>query len=80
MHTATLTAKGQLVLPAPLCRRHGLKAGSRVFLEDRPDGILVRPDTGGRLSNHVPPMKHIRRTPAEIRLGNTFGSTLEDPA
>ncbi len=81
MHTATLTSKCQLVLPAPLRRIHGLKPRGRVVIEDRPDGILVRPaaNTGEGLPEYVPPMKNIRRTPAEIRLGNTFGHTFGDP-
>jgi bifunctional DNA-binding transcriptional regulator/antitoxin component of YhaV-PrlF toxin-antitoxin module len=79
MHTATLTAKCQLVLPAPLRRVHGLKARARVVFEDRPEGILVRPASSDGLPEYVPPMKNIRRTPAEIELGNSFGHTFGDP-
>jgi AbrB family looped-hinge helix DNA binding protein len=81
MHTATLTTKCQVVLPAPLRRLHGLKARGRVVIENRADGILVRPASGESLPEYVPPFAPgtLRRTAAEIHLGNTFGHTLGDP-
>lgn len=39
----TVTSKGQLVIPAELRRKHGIKSGTRVRFEERDGGILVRP-------------------------------------
>ena len=39
----TLSSKGQLVLPAPVRRRLRLKARAKLELEERDDGIFLRP-------------------------------------
>ncbi|MDD2762761.1 MAG: AbrB/MazE/SpoVT family DNA-binding domain-containing protein [Opitutaceae bacterium] len=39
----TLSSKGQLVLPAPVRRRLRLQARSKVELEEREDGVFIRP-------------------------------------
>jgi AbrB family looped-hinge helix DNA binding protein len=41
MSTATITASGQLTLPAELRRRLGLLAGTQVELIEQPDGIKL---------------------------------------
>ncbi len=38
-----VTSKGQLVIPAELRRKHGIKSGTRVSFEDTPRGVLVHP-------------------------------------
>ena len=43
MKTATLSVKGQIVVPAKLRKRLGLKKGSRVVIIEEPDGFSVRP-------------------------------------
>ena len=44
--STTFTAKGQLVIPAELRRKHGIKAGTRVrFLEDQFGRIILAPLT-----------------------------------
>ena len=44
--SATVTSKGQLVVPAELRRRHGIEAGTRVrFLEDQFGRIVLQPIT-----------------------------------
>ena len=44
--SATFTSKGQLVIPAELRRKHGIKAGTRVaFLEDQLGRIVLQPIT-----------------------------------
>jgi AbrB family looped-hinge helix DNA binding protein len=40
---ATLSSKGQLVLPAPMRRLLGLRARSKVLIEERDGGIFIRP-------------------------------------
>ena len=39
----TLSSKGQIVLPAPMRRVLGLKAKSKVLVEERDGGIFIRP-------------------------------------
>jgi AbrB family looped-hinge helix DNA binding protein len=39
----TLSSKGQIVLPAPMRRVLGLKAKSRVSIEERDGGIFIQP-------------------------------------
>jgi AbrB family looped-hinge helix DNA binding protein len=39
----TLSSKGQIVLPAPMRRLLGLKARSKVLIEERDGGIFIRP-------------------------------------
>ena len=39
----TLSTNGQLVLPAPMRRRLRLRARSMVEVEERDDGIFIRP-------------------------------------
>ncbi len=43
--TSVVTTKGQLVIPAPMRRRHGIKRGTRVCLIEEGDKIVLRPLT-----------------------------------
>lgn len=53
---ATVSAKGQLVIPAPMRRRLRLKAHSKVEIEERPGGLFIRPsDATGSVT---PPIKY----------------------
>lgn len=38
----TITRRGGLPLPRTLRKRFGLRAGSRVFIEEKPEGLLLR--------------------------------------
>lgn len=40
---ATVSSKGQIVLPAPLRRALGLRAKSKILIEEREGGIFIRP-------------------------------------
>jgi len=42
---ATVTSKGQLVIPVELRRRHHIRRGTRVQFQDVEAGILIRPVT-----------------------------------
>ena len=42
MTATTLSSKGQLVLPKALRDRKGWHAGTRLVVEERPDGLLLR--------------------------------------
>jgi AbrB family looped-hinge helix DNA binding protein len=43
MITAQVSDKGQITIPAAVRRKLGLKAKSRVQIEAREDGILIKP-------------------------------------
>jgi AbrB family looped-hinge helix DNA binding protein len=45
MVTATVTSKGQIVIPAKIRRRHGIKAGVRFRITERGDKIVLQPLT-----------------------------------
>jgi len=40
MEESTMTSKGQIVVPAKLRRRYGLKPGTKVYFIERDDEIL----------------------------------------
>jgi len=42
-HTTTLSSKGQVILPKAVREARRLKSGERFTVEDRPEGILLRP-------------------------------------
>ena len=45
MEESTITSKGQIVVPARLRRRYGLKPGTKVYFIERNDEILFQPQT-----------------------------------
>ena len=45
MEEATMTSKGQIVVPARLRRRYGLKPGVKVYFIERDNEILFQPVT-----------------------------------
>ena len=40
--TTTLSTKGQIVVPAETRHRLGWHAGTRLIVEDTPDGVLLK--------------------------------------
>lgn len=46
METGNVTTKGQLVIPARIRRRFGIKAGTRVRFIERGGEIVLQPVTG----------------------------------
>ena len=40
--TTTLSTKGQVILPAEIRRRRHWDAGTRLLVEETPDGVLLR--------------------------------------
>ena len=40
-----VTAKGQIVIPAELCRKYGIKNGTRIVITDNGDSITLKPVT-----------------------------------
>jgi AbrB family looped-hinge helix DNA binding protein len=45
MEESTMTSKGQIVVPARLRRRYGLKPGTKVYFIERDREILFQPVT-----------------------------------
>ncbi len=45
METAYVTSKGQLVIPAPLRKRYGIKPGTRICFIEREGEIVIQPVT-----------------------------------
>lgn len=43
MTVVKTTVKGQIIIPAPLRRKYGIRKGSRVKVFDRAGEIIVRP-------------------------------------
>lgn len=44
-HLATVTSKGQVVIPAPLRRRLGIRKGTRVSFQEEDGRLIVQPIT-----------------------------------
>jgi AbrB family looped-hinge helix DNA binding protein len=40
--TTTVSTKGQVILPAEIRRRRGWDAGTRLIIEDIPDGVVLK--------------------------------------
>ena len=45
MEKSVVTIKGQIVIPARLRKKAGIKKGTRVFLEEKDGDIIVHPAT-----------------------------------
>jgi AbrB family looped-hinge helix DNA binding protein len=45
MEESTMTSKGQIVVPAKLRRKYGLKPGTKVYFIERDSEILFQPVT-----------------------------------
>jgi AbrB family looped-hinge helix DNA binding protein len=41
--STTLSTKGQIILPADVRRRHNWVPGTRLTVEETPDGVLLKP-------------------------------------
>jgi len=52
----TLSTKGQIVLPAGMRRRFGFRARSKIEIEEREDGLLIRPAHARR---RIEPIKYL---------------------
>ena len=49
MDTGSVTTKGQIVIPARLRRRYGIKPGTRVRFIERTDELVLRPVTSAAI-------------------------------
>jgi len=48
---AVVTTKGQIVIPSKLRRRFNIKKGTRVYIEEGEDEIIIKPVTPEYLKN-----------------------------
>jgi AbrB family looped-hinge helix DNA binding protein len=74
MEESTITSKGQIVVPARLRRRYGLKTGTKVYFIERNDEILFQPQTKefirsvhGLLTSETPVTKELLKERAKDR-------------
>jgi AbrB family looped-hinge helix DNA binding protein len=51
MEESTMTSKGQIVVPAKLRKRYGIKPGTKVYFIERDKEILFQPVTKEYLKN-----------------------------
>jgi AbrB family looped-hinge helix DNA binding protein len=49
METSNITSKGQLVIPARIRRRYGIKTGTRVRFVERDGEIVLQPITSAAI-------------------------------
>lgn len=52
VNMSCITKKGQIVIPAAMRRRAGLRAGTRVYFQERNGDIVIRPESS-RFYDHV---------------------------
>ena len=45
MGTTVVTTKGQVVIPSKIRRKHNIKKGTRLYIEERGDEIVLKPVT-----------------------------------
>lgn len=65
--TSKVTKRGAVVIPASLRRRFGITEGSLVIVEERAEGVLIRPAAAFPLEMYTPNQK------AEFLLSNAVG-------
>ncbi len=60
MYIATISSKNQITLPVRMLRKLYLKSGSKILLEEKDEGFLIKPVEGsivdavaGSLNKHV---------------------------
>ena len=42
MTTTVVTSKGQIVIPSKIRRKHNIKTGTKLFIEERDDEIIIK--------------------------------------
>ncbi|MBI2461591.1 MAG: AbrB/MazE/SpoVT family DNA-binding domain-containing protein [Candidatus Rokubacteria bacterium] len=58
METAYVTSKGQLVIPARLRRKYGIKPGTKVYFIEGEPGIIFQPLTRDYIRSVCGMLKH----------------------
>ena len=47
MNASVVTIKGQIVIPAEIRRKTGIRKGTKVFLEEKNGDVIIHPATSG---------------------------------
>lgn len=50
MVTTVVTTKGQIVIPSRIRRKFNIKKGTRLFIEEKGDDLILKPVTPGYFS------------------------------
>ncbi len=66
METAYVTSKGQLVIPAALRKRHGIKSGTKVRFVERDGEIVIQPVTKEFIRNVCGMLKSDKSATGEL--------------
>ena len=66
METGNVTTKGQLVIPARIRRRYGIKNGTRVRFVEREGEIVLQPVTSATIRNLCGILKSETSVTAEL--------------
>ena len=66
MGTSNITSKGQLVIPARIRRRYGIKTGTRVRFVERDGEIVLQPVTGAAIRSLCGILKSDTSVTAEL--------------
>ena len=51
MTISVITTKGQIVIPSKIRRRLNIKSGTKIFIEERGDEIILKPVTSAYFEN-----------------------------
>lgn len=68
METSSVTSKGQLVIPARVRRRYGIKTGTRVRFVEREGEIVLQPVTGAAIRSLCGVLRSDTSVTAELLL------------
>ena len=66
MSTSNVTTKGQLVIPARIRRKFGIKSGTRVRFVERDGEIVLQPVTSAAIRSLCGILKNGSRATAEL--------------
>jgi AbrB family looped-hinge helix DNA binding protein len=66
MDTSNVTSKGQLVIPAKIRRRYGIKTGTRVRFVEREGEIVLQPVTSAAIRSLCGALKSDTPVTAEL--------------
>jgi AbrB family looped-hinge helix DNA binding protein len=78
LDTGNVTTKGQLVIPARIRRRFGIKAGTRVRFIERGEEIILQPVTSTTIRNLCGILKSETPVTAELLIERARDRERED--
>ena len=78
MDTGNVTTKGQLVIPARIRRRYGIKAGTRVRFIERDDELVLQPVTAAAIRRLCGVLKSATSVTGELLADRSHDRLRED--